>query len=104
MNETKYRADLIAEYGELSLKIGRLEKIVYKPDSWPGPDERRPSRLEFPMQLREMQLEAMRQYLNVLRIRLEMIGCNLDEIDRIIWQNDENRHRMTAIMNGEMER
>lgn len=97
MMDAKERAELVTEYSELILRIRNLETLL---DEYGGEVTGRPNRQEFPYKLRIMQIEAMTKYRDILQIRLELAGSNVEEIDRIVKQDADNKTRMVQIMNG----
>lgn len=97
MMEPKERAELVVEYSELILRIKKLNALL---DEYGGEVTGRPNRQEFPYNLRLMQMDAMMKYRDILQIRLELAGSNVEEIDRIVEQDAANKTRMTQIMNG----
>lgn len=97
MMDAKERAELVVEYSELVLRIRNLEALL---DEYGGDVTGRPTRQDFPYKLRIMQIDAMTKYRDILQIRLELVGSNVEEIDRIVKQDADNKTRMAQIMNG----
>ena len=97
MMDAKERSELIVEYSDLVLRIRNLNALL---DEYGGGVTNAPSRQEFPYNLRLKQMKAMSKYRDILEIRLELLGCNVDEIVRIVEQDASNKTRMVQIMNG----
>lgn len=73
MNSDDWKKRFIAEYAQLVTRIDRLLSVLWEED------EEAQKKLNCPMNLLSMQLDKMSEYQQILEIRAELYGINLDE-------------------------
>lgn len=73
MNSDDWKKRFIAEYAQLVTRIDRLLSVLWEED------EEAQKKLNCPMNLLSMQIDKMSEYQQILEIRAELYGIDLDE-------------------------